>query len=72
MSTKQSVAEMVKKMIEHTGLHKRPRIKQIIDHFANGQEHVKLQGRETKFHHQSLFHDSPGYLPYAGWEEQNE
>ena len=60
MSLKRNVNEMVKKRlpekgnrrnqaIDHTGLHKRPQIEQIVNYLANGQEHTKFPDREAKF-----------------------
>ncbi len=35
--------------VDHTGLHKRPQMEQIVDYLANGQEHTKFPDREAKF-----------------------
>ncbi len=60
MSAKRSVNEVVmkrlpekgnrrNKSIDHTGLHRRPQIEQIVNYLANSQEHAKFPDGEAKF-----------------------
>ena len=86
MSLKRNVNEMVTKTlpekgnrrnqaIDHTGLHKRPQIEQIVNYLANGQEHTRFPDREAKFirNHpfmtQLVFFDMQEEQQRA-WEEQ--
>ena len=39
----------INQAIDHTGLHKRPQMEQIVNYLANGQEHVRFPDREAKF-----------------------
>ena len=60
MFIKRNVNEMVKnelpekgnrrnQAIDHTGLHKRPQMEEIVNYLANDQESTKFPDREAKF-----------------------
>ena len=38
-----------KTAVDHTGLHKRPQMEEIVSYLENGQEHVRYPDREAKF-----------------------